>query len=772
MRALLIKAYADVRRRRLQAAVVLLIVMLAAGTASLALTLLAQTTNPYDRAFDQQRGAHLQVYLDGRHVSRHQAEATGAAVGATVSAVWPASYVDLQFGTARTQLDLVGRDDPGGPIERLRLTTGRWASAPDEIVLTRSFAQLASLSVGDRVRAVSVASKPTLRVAGEVVDIDEAAAGTGTQLAWVTETALPGLAPDGNPGYKAVYRFAPAPGQAGLDAARARLAAAVPPGTVGASADYLLFRNAYAGTNAAVTVTLLSFSVFALAASAAIVVNLVSGVVLAAYREIGVMKAIGYTPGQVVAVIVLQMLAPAAVGCVAGVVAGTLLSRPLLDSTAQALGLPPETHFAPLLSAAAGVGTVLVVAAAATLPALRAGLLEPVRAIVLGAAPTGSSGVWLRRRLGRRVPQPVGLGAGDAFARPLRAALTMVAVLVGVATVVFAVGLRTTLERSQVGITHVDRVQLTVNREPSYPDSSVMAALAAQPETARVVASTFFQVDVPGVGAPVVTTAFRGDSAQLGYFVVAGRWFHGPGEALAPRALLTDAHLHVGDTVDATVDGRPLPLTIVGETYNLDNMGHSLFVDWSTYQQVQADASPTMYAVTLRPGADAAAYARRVTAVEPDFLSAQLTQSQLVGAIQTIDSVTLGLAIVLVVIAVAAVFNTLLLSTRERVRDIAVLKSVGMTPGQVLAMVVTSAAALALAGGLLGVPVGVAVHHALTAVLQASTGNDTPQQTLDVFTAPQVVFVVAAGLLVATLAAALPARWASRTPVVQVLRSE
>jgi len=79
---------------------------------------------------------------------------------------------------------------------------------------------------------------------------------------------------------------------------------------------------------------------------------------------------------------------------------------------------------------------------------------------------------------------------------------------------------------------------------------------------------------------------------------------------------------------------------------------------------------------------------------------------------------------------------------------------------------------LAAGLGLLGVPVGVAVHHVLTAVLQASTGNDTPQQTLDVFTAPQVVFVVAAGLLVATLAAALPARWASRTPVVQVLRSE
>jgi putative ABC transport system permease protein len=772
MRALLTTTFADVRRRKVQAAVVVVIVMLAAGTASLALTLLAQTTNPYDRAFDQQRGAHLQAYLDGALVSRAQAGATGGALGASAFAVWPASTIDLQHGTARTNLQLVGRDGPGGPIEQLRLTAGRWASAPDEIVLTRSFAQLAGLSIGDRVRAVSVASKPSLRVAGEVVDVDEATASLGTQLAWVPEAALPALAPDGKPGYKAVYRFATAPSAAGLERARARLAAALPPGAVGYSVDYLLFRDSFTSTNALITVTLLAFSVFALAASAAIVVNLVSGIVLAAYREVGVMKAIGYTPGQVVAVFVLQMLAPAAIGCVAGVVGGTLLSQPLLDGTAQALDLPPEAQFAPLPSAAAALGILVVVALAATLPALRAGLLEPVRAIVLGTAPSGTSGLRLQRLIGRRVPRPLGLGAGEAFARPLRAALTALAVLVGVATVVFAIGLRATLERSQVGITHLGQVQLTVTREPAYPDASVMATLAAQPETTHVVGSGYFLAQVPGVGAPVATTAFRGDSGRLGYFVLAGRWFRGPGEAVAPRALLADARLHVGDTVETTAGGRPMRLTIVGETYSLQNLGHSLLVDWSTYQQVQADASPTDYLVSLRPAADAAGYARRVTAAEPDFLSAQLTQSDLIGPIQTIDSVTLGLAAVLVVIAVAGVFNTLLLSTRERVRDVAVLKAIGMTPAQVLAMVVTSAGVLALAGGVLGLPVGLAVHHALTGVLQASTGNDTPRETLDVFTAPELVVVLAAGLLVATLAAALPARWAARTPVAHILRSE
>jgi hypothetical protein len=51
MKALLTKAFADLKRRRLQTAVVLLIVLLAAGTATLALTLMQQTSDPYDCGF-------------------------------------------------------------------------------------------------------------------------------------------------------------------------------------------------------------------------------------------------------------------------------------------------------------------------------------------------------------------------------------------------------------------------------------------------------------------------------------------------------------------------------------------------------------------------------------------------------------------------------------------------------------------------------------------------------------------------------------------------
>ncbi len=61
MTAILVKALADLRRRRVQAAVIFLTVLLAMATGTMALTLMSQTRDPYQAAFEAQKGAHLQV---------------------------------------------------------------------------------------------------------------------------------------------------------------------------------------------------------------------------------------------------------------------------------------------------------------------------------------------------------------------------------------------------------------------------------------------------------------------------------------------------------------------------------------------------------------------------------------------------------------------------------------------------------------------------------------------------------------------------------------
>jgi putative ABC transport system permease protein len=773
MRAILVKAIADLRRRRLQAAVIFITVLLAVATGTMALTLNSQTRNPYQTAFQAQKGAHLQVTFDASTDPRLLA-ATPARIGASAfGGPYPATNLQFKFRDRTFFMDTFGRNNAGGDVEVLKVTAGRWPRTNDEIVLTRSFAEINNLSIGDHIKVTSVAQTPTLTVVGQVVDIDEGSADLSSQHAWVLSGAVPALTTADSSFYLMVYRFNGDPTSAQLKSYVDQLRADLPPGSVSGSINYISIRDVFNITNQIVTGVLGAFSAFALAATIAIVATLVTGIVISAYREIGIMKAVGFTPAGVVGVFALQIVIPAVVACLIGIPAGSLLSQPLLANSSHALGLAYVPSYSVGLDLLLFVGGLLVVSVAATLPALRAGLLKPITAIANATAPRGATGRRLRRFAARiRLPRPVILGAGDAFARPLRATLTVITVLIGVATVVVAVGLPRSFEVINNSETGAGNYQVVISRAGAYPDSEMMRVLSAQPETARVVSIGFHNFDVPGVGDPVNSLLFRGDSARLGLMVIAGRWFSGPGEVLAPKALLRDAHLQIGDSFTSKINGQTVQLRVVGEVYDINNLGHSMFMDLATVASVTPAIDPFSYRVTLAPGSDVSAYVRRVAAAQPDLIDVRASDTSIIGPVRIIDSVLLAIAAVLVLIGIGGVFNTLLLNTRERVRDTATLKAVGMSPRQVMVMVAASAGLLALVGGLLAVPLGLYLHHVLNDVISASTGNETPTGAYGVFNPFELVAIPLLGVAVALSAALIPGRWAARTNVVEVLHSE
>jgi putative ABC transport system permease protein len=772
VKAIWVKAIADIRRRRLQSAVVLVIVLLASGTGTMALTLMSQTRDPYQRAFDAQKGAHLQVFYD-RHTDYTLVAQTPQTLGATVhGGPYVSTSIAFYKGDTKYWLNTIGRDDPGGPVGILKVVAGHWPANDGEIALTRSFGDLRHFRVGDRIRVDSVPAKPVLTVSALVVDIDEGEAELSSQSAWVLSSAVTPLVKDLY-WYAVGYRFAGDPTNAQLSGYLETLRAALPPGSIIGSINYLVVRNVFNITNSILTNLLLAFSAFALIAAVAIVANLVTGIVISTQREIGIMKSIGFTPAQVVAAFILQAIIPAATGALVGVPTGTLLSQPLLANSSHALGLVYDPTFSLPMDLLALAGAVAVVALAAALPALRAGLARPARVMTEAEAPAGSGGARIRRLATRlRLPRAVSFGAGEAFTRPLRGALTVLAVLIGVATILVSFSLPRSFDRIQASETGIGSYQVLVNRGTGFPDAAMMALLQAQPETERVVAMSGGAISVPGIAEPVHANLYRGDSSRLGYLLIRGRWFTQPGEVVAPMALLRDARLQVGDSFTGTAEGQQLQLRVVGEVYDIGNLGHGTFTDLATYPPARQDNTPSKYAVTLKPGSDATAYIKRIVAADPDNVGAQTNGQPTIGPVQIIDSVLLALGLVLVLIAMAAVFNTVLLNTRERIRDTATLKAIGMKPRQVLVMVASSAGLLAAFGAITGIPAGFVLARVLLDLVSTATGNDTPPSVYAGLGPIEVGVVPLAAILLAVLAALLPGRWAARTNVAQVLHSE
>jgi putative ABC transport system permease protein len=263
-----------------------------------------------------------------------------------------------------------------------------------------------------------------------------------------------------------------------------------------------------------------------------------------------------------------------------------------------------------------------------------------------------------------------------------------------------------------------------------------------------------------GTTEETVLRPYQGDN--LGYQMLIGHWPAAAGEAVVSKRFLLRRGLSVGDPITVEQDGRRIPLRIVGQV--LENSAENIFVDSSTVPGFRPDTVE----VQLAPGTTVASYTAAAEAagfqVEPN---ADIS-SFVVIVVFTVSLLTLMLGVV----AALGVFNTAVLNTRERRRDLGMLKSIGMTPRQVTVMVVTSMALLGAAGGLLGIPIGILTHRVVVPAMARAAQVDFPSVILRVYSLPLLGLLLLAGIVLAALGAFFPARSAARTTIAEVLHNE
>ena len=782
-------------RRRVQTLVIGLVVLISTGASVLALGLVVDSSSPFDSAFAAQHGAHLVATVNSGRATAAQLRATGRLPGVTASSgPFPEVTITPMLpgppgsgGTfAAPPITLVGRAAPGGPLDELNLEQGRWPQRPGEIVLSRDSGL--GLPLGSRITA---RGRPgSLTVVGIASSIDQSADG------WVLPSEIAALRAPGTPATaQMLYRFSSAGSAAALNADAAVLARALPPGAVLATQSYLAVKLQQDSGIAPIVPFVVAFGVIGLVLSVLIVVNVVGGAVAAGYRRIGVLKSIGFTPGQVVATYAGQVMLPALLGCVAGVVLGNVLAVPLLAKTATVYRV--GTLLVPgWVDAAVAAGMCCLAGLAAVAPAVRAGRLSAAQAIATGRDPAQGGGYAAHRLLGRlRLPRPVTIGLAAPFARPARTAVTLAAILLGAITVTFAAGLAASLNHVAYGISHARSEPVQVYLEsgsgsggaikhigpstapppppPAAQERAIEAALRAQPGTLRYVAEADLDLNVAGLPGQVPVTAFWGNASWTGYDLISGRWFTGPGQADVPTNFLTVTGKAIGDTITVTFGGKQIPVRIVGEVFDTNNRG----IDVLTDQQTLAAAGnrpihliPGLYDVQLRPGISPTAYAAGLgTALgSGDQISLNGNDPFFLTLLGLIGVLTLLLAVV----AGLGVLNTVVLHTRERVHDLGIFKAVGMTPRQTIAMVVCWVAGTGLVAGAVAVPAGVALHRYVLPVMAHAAATNLPASYLEVYGPVELALLALAGLVIAVAGAMLPASWAAGTRTASALRAE
>ncbi|MFF5450551.1 ABC transporter permease [Streptomyces sp. NPDC012950] len=772
-----------VGRRRVQTLVIGLATMMAVAASVLGGSLLAVSGAPFDDAFARQQGAHLSVQFDADRVSAGRLSASRDAEGVSGAAgpFRTATVVPRTGDSPGWPITVVGRGDPGRDVDEVALLDGRWPKHLGEIVLSADSALFPTM--GMKIDFPDLSGGPTLTVVGVARSV------TQTADAWVVPSQMPALTKPGSGAYQMLYRFTDAGTVVQMTEGGKAVQDSMPPGAAMGEQSWLTVKKTVERDTAVYVPFLIAFGTLGLVMSVLIVGNVIASAVATGTRRIGILKAIGFTPAQVVRAYMGQALIPAALGTALGVLAGHLFAVPVLAETGEVYGTS-SLAVAPWVDLVVIAGVLGLVAATAWASAWRAGRLRTMDALAVGRTASAGRGRWAARSAGRLpLPQPVALGLARPFARPARALAMGTAILFGTATVTFAVGMGASLGQVMKARAH-EAADVVVPaplpdfgprgpgsgpaKRPESDPAAVAAAIKAASGTGKYYSTATVRATVSGLTGIIDVNAFTGDASWGGYTMVSGRWIDRQGEAVVPTPFLAATGTRVGDTVTLNGLAEPVTVRIVGEVLDPRRDGMQLFTDTSTLTAARPDLTETSHHIAVTADTDVPGY---VDALNKNLkpLGVAARAGGLDGGsdmVVTLNALSAVLTLMLVAVAALGVLNGVLLDTRERAREIGVHKALGMTPRQTVAMVLTSVAVTGLVAGALGVPLGVALHGRIIPAMGDSVGLRLPDSVIAVYHGTELLPLALGGLLIAALGALLPAGWAAKTRTATALRTE
>jgi putative ABC transport system permease protein len=676
----------------------------------LAVMLLEGALNPWQQLFDRTRGADALVYLAGGTSAEPLRTLPGVK---DVAAPYDAAAATLVQGAQKSPVQLDGMAPKLPAMSAPLVVAGTWlrASQPDGVVIEASFAAAVHVGIGDRIVLDGVdGTTVSMRVTGIADTADQGFYPQWTPgLIWAQQKLLTKVEPAASETTEVVGLGLSDPSAAGTAQVSQEVFNAYPGSSESSPVDRITTRqqvmDSMASDNRLLGELLALFGIIALVAAPCAIANVTSGRVLMQRRDLAMLKALGFTPGQVVRMLLAEQIALGVAGTALGLATAQVATSSAFVHPAAGIGvtLAPLPGAWTLLVAA---GTILTVLIATAIPAWRAGRVSPVAA-VQPSPPGGHLSPIARLSLLVRLPAPLVLGFRDALTRRLPAALTVAGVAIPMAMITIALAVWSTIgaftaNPGRIGLAG----ELTVY-SGGLSDPQATALIAADRQVSASYPGAQFDTLLPGDNGTFVARAMGTSRTPYPFQAVQGRMFSAVDEAVAGQGFLDLMHVQVGSWIDPTIDGVPVILHIVGRTIEPDDSGD--VVDFGLDALPAASASaPMFYSLVLKPGVSAAAARASLLRASGNRLDIQVAANP-AARLGVMRVVIVVAVVILVLIAMANLLTATDVGLRDHVHEAGILKAMGLTPRQVMATLVVSTTIVTAIGIVAGVAAGLAV---------------------------------------------------------------
>ena len=388
--------------------------------------------------------------------------------------------------------------------------------------------------------------------------------------------------------------------------------------------------------------------------------------------------------------------------------------------------------------------------------------------------------------------------------RKLRAALTAIAIVLGVAMISGTYVLTDTIKsafstvfttvyaktdavisaKSAIGGNNNNQVAL-----PSFPESllpkvralpGVAAADGGIDDTAHLVGRDGKVISGHGSPGLAFSVHPKGSQRFNPLALVSGTWPVGAHQVAIDANTASKSHYKVGDTIGVIARGPVANYKVAGivKIGGVSSLGGATMVifDVPTAQKVfHKEGKLDGIDIAAKSGTTPAQLVKEIAPILPPTAQVRTAQAEAKqatkdtnGFLSIFNYFLLAFAGVALFVGSFVIANTLSITIAQRTRELATLRTLGANRRQVLLSVMIEAFVIGLLASVIGLFAGLALAKGLNSLF-VSFGIDLPQAGT-VFSTRTIVVALSVGIVVTLLAALRPAIRATRVPPISAVR--
>lgn len=526
--------------------------------------------------------------------------------------------------------------------------------------------------------------------------------------------------------------------------------------------------------------------------SAFLVINTITALIAQQVNQIGIMKLVGATRRQMIAMYLATVLVYGVIAFLIGIPLAVLTSRLLMTELVEGMvNLRPDSYAVPLWVYAVMVSLgVIIPVAAGLLPVWQGTRITTYAALNDAGIHAGETGrgffEWLLNRVPKRwLRRPFVLAVRNTLRHKGRLLRTMIVLILGTALFIAVIAVRVSVDTTQADFLRYHQYDVRVQFEEPHRLARLEAVAFSLPEVVTVegwgIGSAVRQRPDNSDSNRVQVYGIPEDSQMVEPIVQAGRWLQpGDREAVVINSTFADDEkdIAVGDTIRLEMAGRKRPWTVVG-VVGTDAQGPKLYMNYDTYGHASRTAGKinSLQVITAEHDKVAqedaeATLLQRFEQQGYDVRSTRTTQtlnSQNSLMFDVIVGFLILNAVLLGVVGSLGLSTTMGINMIERIREIGVLRAIGASNGAIRRIILLEGLVIATLSWLVGFALSFPTARWMSAQIGIAL-LDMPLTYTYSYVAAAAWFVILIGLSVA--ASLGPARSAVKLTIREVLAYE